>query len=152
MGMLNHNNYGGIKHQLNKAVKEMKQLKPLLLQSRVEILQKKKYSRFFTSEEKEVWEILQFNKIIAEATVVAAEASLEEAKYVSQAENYKKLFSNSNHRNDEIEYLLSKYTNLLGLARIEGAKAGTAYELLDMRHVASLKKEEGRCKNSPIEK
>ena len=72
------------KHQLNKAVKEMKQLKPLLLQSNqeLEMLQKKNILDFFTSEEKEVWEILQFNKIIAEATVVAAEASLEEAKYV----------------------------------------------------------------------
>ncbi len=143
--MLNHNNYLiEIKHQLNKAVKEMKQLKPLLLQSNqeLEMLQKKNILDFFTSEEKEVWEILQFNKIIAEVTVVAAEASLEEAKYVSQAENYKgKLFSNSNHRNDEIEYLLSKYTNLLGLARIEGAKAGTAYGTIrHVRHVASLKK------------
>eukprot|EP00943_MAST-04B_sp_MAST-4B-sp1_P006477 g6477.t1 len=144
--MLNHNNYLiDMKRELNKALSEMKQLKPFIAESELELkkLREAKILDFLTKDEREVWDILQYNKMIAEVTVAAASASLKEANYFLQAEKYKaKLFNNPlNHKNNEINYLLSQYTESLELSRTSSIKAGTAYGTLrHVRYVALLQK------------
>ena len=142
--LLNHNNYlMSMQHQLTNALNEMKQLKPLIVRSETELrnLEIKTALDFFTKEERKIWNILCSNKKIANATEAAAVASLEGAKYILEAEKYKsKLFQTENHKDDEITYLLSKYTQLLDLADISAAKAGTAYGVIKhVRNVARLK-------------
>ena len=94
------------------------------------------------------------NKKIANATEAAAVASLEGAKYILEAEKYKlKLFQTENHKDDEITYLLSKYTQLLDLADISAAKAGTAYGVIKhVRNVARLNQEQQETPELPKQK